>query len=117
MISIKCVNPQCTSPSKSFDWDKTEYARKGFKPVKAGTAGASSLVIKCLFCRADNKVWVNKNPTFSGQPSSKPIPKPKQISKPGCVPIYAKKSNKHTLTLKKHRSANAVIKIRGRKIL
>ncbi len=57
MVTIKCVNPKCTSPTKSFRWDETQYGKGMAQPHEQG---AVRVVAVCPYCQTENLVWVKK---------------------------------------------------------
>jgi len=58
MTSIKCVNPKCKSPKKSFDWDESKHLKKGGQIAQPHERDAVRLVVTCPFCQTDNLIWV-----------------------------------------------------------
>ncbi len=58
MISIKCSNLQCTSPTKSFDWDETEDVENSGGIAPSRERGAVRVIVVCPFCSTENVVWV-----------------------------------------------------------
>lgn len=54
MVSIKCTNPNCTSPTKSFDWDDSKHGGSATPHAE----GAKRVPARCSYCRTDNYVWV-----------------------------------------------------------
>ncbi len=58
MIRIKCINPQCSSPTKSFEWDETAELAEGGELARPHEKGAVRLSVTCPYCGTDNLVWV-----------------------------------------------------------
>ena len=54
MVRIKCINSNCTSPTKSFDWDDRPHG--GIAAPHA--EGAKRVAARCSYCRTENYVWV-----------------------------------------------------------
>lgn len=59
MIRIKCGNPQCTSPTKGFQWDETQHISAGGKIAQPDEQGAKRVIAVCPFCLTENTVWVS----------------------------------------------------------
>jgi hypothetical protein len=70
MVRIKCVNLNCTSPTKSFDWDETKRVNPGGGVAQPHEPGAVRVSAVCPFCSAENLIWlknVKRNqPLFRG---------------------------------------------------
>jgi hypothetical protein len=58
MIRIKCINPNCSSPTKSFEWDETTELEEGGSLAKPGEEDAVRVLVTCPYCGTDNVVWV-----------------------------------------------------------
>lgn len=60
MVRIKCVNPACSGPKKSFEWDESQQLKSGGRMATPHESGAVSLLVTCSHCGTGNKVWVMK---------------------------------------------------------
>lgn len=58
MIRVKCSNPNCTSPTRSFDWDETAEVVDSGGIAQPHERGAVRVIAVCPFCVAENVVWV-----------------------------------------------------------
>ncbi len=58
MISIKCVNPNCTSPSKTFDWDEQRELEPGGSIAQPNELAAVRVAVGCPYCRTENSIWL-----------------------------------------------------------
>ncbi len=58
MVRIKCVNPKCTGPGKSFEWDESQRLKAGGRVAAPHADGAVRLTVVCPHCKTDNVVWV-----------------------------------------------------------
>ncbi len=58
MIRIKCINPQCSSPTKSFEWDETTELGKDGALATPHEKGAVRVVAVCPWDGTENVVWV-----------------------------------------------------------
>lgn len=56
MVTIKCINPNCTAPERKFTWDETPHG--GLATPRE--EGAKRVIAYCPFCGAENPVWVKK---------------------------------------------------------
>ncbi len=56
MVTIKCINPNCSAPNRKFEWDETPHG--GLATPHA--EGAKRVIAYCTFCGAENPVWVKK---------------------------------------------------------
>lgn len=62
MVRIKCVNPNCTSPSKSFEWDESKYVKPGGGIAQPHEPGTVRVIAVCP-CGTENIVWVKQAKT------------------------------------------------------
>jgi len=60
MAVIRCANPQCSNPTRTFDWNELDHVRKGGRIVTPGAAGSMSVIALCPYCLFENKLWVTK---------------------------------------------------------
>lgn len=58
VVRIKCGNPNCTSPSKRFDWDESKHVGPGGGTAKPGERGAVRVTAVCPFCSTENLLWL-----------------------------------------------------------
>jgi hypothetical protein len=58
IMIIKCANPNCTSPTQSFDWDETPLVKKGIEIVVKETDSTETYVTECPYCRTPNKIFL-----------------------------------------------------------
>lgn len=58
MIRIRCVNPKCTAPAKTFAWDETGHVGPGGGIAQPHAPGAKSLIITCPYCATEQKIWL-----------------------------------------------------------
>ncbi len=58
MIRIKCVNKDCSSPDKKFEWDESPHIEKGGGVAAAREPGAKRVIAICSYCGAQNGVWL-----------------------------------------------------------
>jgi hypothetical protein len=58
MIRINCINPNCSSPTKSFEWDETTELEEGGSLANPGEKDAVRVLVTCPYCGTDNVVWV-----------------------------------------------------------
>lgn len=58
MIRIKCSNPNCTSPIKSFGWDETAEVDHSGGMAQPHERGAVRVIVVCPCCGTENAVWV-----------------------------------------------------------
>jgi hypothetical protein len=59
MVKIQCINPNCPSPTKTFDWDESPFG----KIVQPDEPEAKRIIAYCKMCAYENPVWVKKIPT------------------------------------------------------
>jgi hypothetical protein len=57
-IRIKRVNKNCSSPTKSFDWDESPHVEDGGRAVAARSPNARPVIAVCSYCGEQNKVWL-----------------------------------------------------------
>jgi hypothetical protein len=60
MIRILCVNPQCMSPTATFDVDETQLVEPGGGIAQPFEDGAERMVITCPYCQVGNVIWLYK---------------------------------------------------------
>ncbi len=60
MILIKCINPQCSSPTNSFDRDETSELEEKGAIATPHEKGAVRVIAVCPFCGTENTVWVKR---------------------------------------------------------
>ena len=60
MVTIRCVNPDCKSPTKTFQWDETTELQKGGTIAQPYEKGAARVIAVCSYCETENTVWVKK---------------------------------------------------------
>lgn len=58
MIRIKCVNKNCSGPTKSFDWDESPHVEDGGRVAAPRESGAKQVIAVCSYCGEQNKVWL-----------------------------------------------------------
>jgi hypothetical protein len=58
MVRIKCVNPSCTGPGKSFEWDEGRRLSRGGRVAAPHADGAVRLTVVCPHCQTENMIWV-----------------------------------------------------------
>ncbi len=58
MIPIHCLNPNCSSPTQSFEWDVSQYVEAGGGIAPPRAQGAVRVIADCPYCAAENPVWV-----------------------------------------------------------
>jgi hypothetical protein len=58
MVTVKCINPNCSSPTKSFEWDETAELVAGGTIAAPHEKGAVRVVATCPYCGTENVVWV-----------------------------------------------------------
>lgn len=56
MITITCINPNCTTPNRQFKGDETLHGDLA-TPTHRGRQARDGY---CPFCGAENPVWVKK---------------------------------------------------------
>lgn len=57
MVRIRCVNPNCAGPAKSFEWDESRRLRRGGHVAAPHAEGAVRLTVLCPHCKTDNVIW------------------------------------------------------------
>jgi hypothetical protein len=57
MVRIRCVNPECEGPGKSFEWEESRRLGRGGRVVAPHAEGAVRLTVVCPHCRTENVVW------------------------------------------------------------
>ncbi len=60
MIRIKCINPACPGPTKSFEWDETSELKKPGSLARPREKDAVRVVAVCPHCGTENAVWVKR---------------------------------------------------------
>ena len=58
MVRIRCVNPKCTSPTKSFEWDESQHVGPGGGMAQPYEEDAVRVIAVCPYCTTQNAVWV-----------------------------------------------------------
>lgn len=60
MTTIQCLNPDCPSPTKTFEWDETQYVQKGGGVAMPHADGAKRIIAYCPRCGTENVIWVHR---------------------------------------------------------
>lgn len=60
MIRVRCINPNCSAPSKTFQWDETKYVDSDGGIAQPDEPGAIRIVVCCPYCQTEMGVWVKK---------------------------------------------------------